>query len=602
MYTYHRMRRLKWLQMNYCRGEEKGMELRAFVESETDLPDLMESEISSMLVPIIMIIGIMAIIVIGLLIYLVRLSLAHQLVRYLSRDTDTGSERDIYAATNNLERENKLIARIKDHELQTIKMTNVLRSQEKELKCAQEEVKCKTAWSNPSIVIQLRQEIAQKDAELMIANERLGEWQTSSGNTKNTAPADRDYQQQLVQEKYETEVYYEERIALHHNEIQKYKQDIMKAEQHVVDSKNKETEACELQKQESLKHHDLVAIHGDLLIQYESLKPKYQALLDEKQALDLKLQELITDNKGIARQHEDLVGCYQASVVQNQAHGNETEQLKSQLCDLQDLYEKTLLTLRTIQQESNEASGRAVFLQMELDKVKSSADRIVKEAQDNLARETEAEAGLRQTLHDIKSACDITLEEERKATQRARQQVEDLTAHIGQLKDESEDLQSRITMTVRDSQRKHEETLVHKHTIEILECRLSRLENRDRTQDIPKRQTGNIGSIATALDQCRVQLSEKETENHDLRCKLEQCSQAPGGGVPEDGHVAKERYEKALSELDNVKRQHTENQILWARRNSELDKECQKLRVSLSNAEAENGGRRPFSRRPPNTR
>ncbi|KAE8359663.1 hypothetical protein BDV27DRAFT_135781 [Aspergillus caelatus] len=63
--------------------------------------------------------------------------------------------------------------------------------------------------------------------------------------------------------------------------------------------------------------------------------------------------------------------------------------------------------------------------------------------------------------------------------------------------------------------------------------------------------------------------------------------------------LAQEGVQKLREALSKEKRARTEENIRWGKKTRELEGECQKLRISLSNAAASTPVRRQGNRRPP---
>jgi chromosome segregation ATPase len=248
-------------------------------------------------------------------------------------------------------------------------------------------------------------------------------------------------------------------------------------------------------------------------------------------------------------------------------------------------------SLAAIQQERDDAFGLISALQYELVSTRATAETAFRESQESLAQTRAAESNLRQSMQELRHACDLTLAQERAASARAQARASELEADI-------EDLQTKVGLAMRDAQRAQERAVSAERTIRVLQTRLTRHEDaaRGALQEIPKRQIGNLGSISTALAESEVKVAQQQAEINDLRRQVEQLKlQGPSG--PTDKAV-QEDVQKLRAALDRVRRERTEDQLRWDKRTRELEEDNRKLRISLSNAEA-TSARRPGGRRPP---
>lgn len=248
-------------------------------------------------------------------------------------------------------------------------------------------------------------------------------------------------------------------------------------------------------------------------------------------------------------------------------------------------------SLAAIQRERDNAFGLISALQHELVSTRATAETAFRESQESLAQTRAAESTLRQSMQELRHTCDLTLAQERAASARAQARASELGAEV-------EDLQTKVGLAMRDAQRAQERAESAERTIGILQTRLTRHEDaaRGALQEIPKRQIGNLGSISTALAESEVKVAQQQAEINALRCQVEQFKlQGPSGPIDK---AVQEDVQKLRAALDRVRRERTEDQLRWDKRVRELEEDNRKLRVSLSNAEAASG-RRPGGRRPP---
>ncbi|PIG90306.1 integral membrane protein [Aspergillus arachidicola] len=276
-----------------------------------------------------------------------------------------------------------------------------------------------------------------------------------------------------------------------------------------------------------------------------------------------------TEHQNLVVRNNELVAQNQELTAQCQAFQAEHNRLQLQLRDSSVAI-----------QERDAALGRVILLETELVTTQSSAESVVWQAQESLAHAYKADMDLRQSMSDLQHTCDLTLAQERATADQAQKRASDLTAEVN-------DLQGKIGMAMRDAQRSHEQAAAAERTIQVLEHHLSCWEVSHSSQEIPKRPPRDVGSISTALAQSQVTASQQQTEINDLRRQLGEAKQ---GFMWPSEQVAQEGVQKLREALSNEKRAWTEDNIRWGKRMRELEDECQKLRISLSNAAASTPG------------
>ena len=247
-------------------------------------------------------------------------------------------------------------------------------------------------------------------------------------------------------------------------------------------------------------------------------------------------------------------------------------------------------SLKAAQRERDEALTQAMSLQLDLDSTTMTASITYAHSQESLSRAQQAESTLQQGMADLKSACDQILAQERAASQEARSQASGLSAEVN-------DLETKIGMAMRDAQRSHEQAANAQGTIDMLEHRLARHQavKSGSTQEIPKRQTGNTGSMATALADKEVSVAAQMAENADLKRQLEQVkkeSPAATSQQPADPAI-KEGFRKLRAALEKERRARTDDNVRWGSKTRDLESDNQKLRIALSNADAQGVNLRP---------
>ncbi|RAH57419.1 hypothetical protein BO85DRAFT_300183 [Aspergillus piperis CBS 112811] len=268
--------------------------------------------------------------------------------------------------------------------------------------------------------------------------------------------------------------------------------------------------------------------------------------------------------------------------------------------------------------DGNSAVQEALNLRVEVNAVKAVAEEKVREAE---AKATEAEQkmmeaegvanflrqadeGHRKTMKSLKDAYDKEVERyddevaaERAAAEEARKQVKGL-------QEELKEMSRQVGIASRDAQRFREQkegTEAERDKLtgvnDVLEHRLKFWENSESMQTIPKRRTGDLGSLATALDEARVEISRQQTEINDLRAKLQAQTEsaASAASAPSD-QALQDSVNRLRHAMEVEKRQRTEDQVRWGRQVQELQQENQRLRVSISSAGLGRGRGRGRSR------
>jgi capsule polysaccharide export protein KpsE/RkpR len=144
--------------------------------------------------------------------------------------------------------------------------------------------------------------------------------------------------------------------------------------------------------------------------------------------------------------NKELVAQNQEIMTKGQMLQASHDQLQLQLHD----------SLMTIKRGSDSALGHALYLQHELATAQSPAENVMKEAHESMVRSNEIEAGLRQSMSDLKHACDLTIAQERADADQARSYANEDRKQVSALRAENNDLQNRIGMAMRDAQKSSE--------------------------------------------------------------------------------------------------------------------------------------------------
>ncbi|PYH37273.1 uncharacterized protein BO87DRAFT_373705 [Aspergillus neoniger CBS 115656] len=299
--------------------------------------------------------------------------------------------------------------------------------------------------------------------------------------------------------------------------------------------------------------------------------------------------DLTGQHKNLSEQHEKLQSAFKGDDAAQEILGlrAEIESLKSAL-------------------DRNSAAQETLSLRVEVNAVKAVAEEKVREAE---AKATEAEQkmmeaegvanslrqadeGHRKTMKSLKDAYDKEVERyddevaaERAAADEARKQVKGL-------EEELKEMSRQVGIASRDAQRFREQkegTEAERDKLtgvnDVLEHRLKFWENSESMQTIPKRRTGDLGSLATALDEARVEISRQQTEINGLRAKLQAQTEsaASAASAPSD-QALQDSVDRLRHAMEVEKRQRTEDQVRWGRQVQELQQENQRLRVSISSA------------------
>lgn len=330
--------------------------------------------------------------------------------------------------------------------------------------------------------------------------------------------------------------------------------------------------------------------HQRLIDEHQKSAIQHQELLDRQQHLSINNQELaIRCNElaialGTARQERDAA-MLQLAAATDQVTDQQDQQLAIRCNEL-------LASLEIVRQERDAAMNEMINQQKEIDSVNLSADIARVEAEIAYAQSEENEARLQQSISDLKSACDLAVEQERSATEEARKIACGLEMELNHC-------HKKINTALRGAQRHHEQWVASQKTIEILERRLAKYKMLDAgsTQEVPKRKIGNPVSMSAALAEKDVIVANQLAQINDLMRQLEQAKQgAPRPAVP--GGKIQQNFNKLRAALDKERRERIEDNVRWSSKTRELEDANQKLRIFVSNAKSKSP-RRPNDRRPP---
>ncbi|KAL1998763.1 hypothetical protein VTN02DRAFT_5602 [Thermoascus thermophilus] len=238
--------------------------------------------------------------------------------------------------------------------------------------------------------------------------------------------------------------------------------------------------------------------------------------------------------------------------------------------------------MEIVKRERDEAAGRIVALQAELEATQTRANEAFAAGRNALEEAQGSEMALRQQLQSLQSSvaqrcCDIELE----ALSRARSQAAEEFAR------ERQDLERQVARALQDAERSHRRAEEADATVRLLEHRLARFEAKGSLQEIPKRHLGDLGSIQAARENSEVTIAEQLSEIASLQKQIAALKAQQG---PADERW-RAHVEKLRRDLAAEKTARTNDLLRLGRENGELRAERQKLQISLSNAEAALGRR-----------
>ncbi|OOF99018.1 hypothetical protein ASPCADRAFT_42701 [Aspergillus carbonarius ITEM 5010] len=335
--------------------------------------------------------------------------------------------------------------------------------------------------------------------------------------------------------------------------------------------------------------HERRQVETNSLRDIQSLKVELKRRTDQLASVENRLAAAEAREKAQRDQQTEmsqtLAAQYQELVVRNEELVSENQGLRISNEVLNDLYLETQTPSAIMQQERDCAFEQVISLQNELAATQTMAEDMVRDAQESVARSQQSEEILRQSMRDLKAACDSTLAQE-------RADAEATLGQISTLEEEIVLLTTRNRMATRDLQRSNERVLAAEKAKTALEQHLTK-RGVDHDEEMAEARPAELKSIATALQQSQVKISEQQTEINKLRNQLSQAAQ---GIVGPTEQVLHQKAKDLRELLDKETRQRTEDQIRWDKRTRELEEETRKLRISNSNSDAalvhRGGGRR----------
>lgn len=366
------------------------------------------------------------------------------------------------------------------------------------------------------------------------------------------------------------------------------REDLALARQELKDQRKQlsdEREGLDRWRQQLSAGQELVSGHETVVAEKQQLVDGHRSLAAEKCRLEGENQKLAEECQRFARERQQmvdeyhlLVSEYQKTLVEKQGlFVRESQELISRNGQLS-------MALESAQQERNDSFAQAMQLRQEMEAATMAANASYVDSQESLARTQHAEKTLQQFMADLKLACDQSLAHERAVARQACREADDLSGETGIL-------QMKIGLAIRDAERAQVRATEAEGTIKVLNHRLARHEAVERggTQDIPKRQTGNVKSMATALSEQEVRVAAQMAEIANLKGQLDKMKRDGPAPQPADG-AAKATLERMRAALEKERREKKEDSVRWGAKARELEESNQKLRIALSNAEARGGG------------
>lgn len=448
-----------------------------------------------------------------------------------------------------------------------------------------------------------------ENARQQVANQRkqLAEKRQKVNNQQSSEDKQLTKERRLLVEERESLAKKRQQLDSLHNQLKLERQQLAdergrQANEHQMHDEQQKKLADE-QNLSTHEHEKITAETQRLADEHQQITMERQQLVGEQQQYHknhqglVEKQRLINYHESLATEREQLADVCQKQTEQSQ-HSQEHQDLVTKHDHLanehqQFLFQSTELliqnselsnTLEATRQERDAAMEQAITLQTELDSANLNAGLAKIDFQVSLDLAQEIETNLLQSMTDHS---DQILTQERAATEQAQKRASDLA-------EDNNDFQARIGLAMRDAQRSHDQAVAAQGTIDILEHRLAKFRafGTGGTQEIPKRQAGNMGSISTALAEKEVQVASQLAEIEDLERRLAQAKEVgKGAGAPEA--EVQEGFKKLRVALDKERRERTEDNIRWGSKTRELEGEKQKLRISLSSVEASPRRRRP---------
>ncbi|PYH84986.1 hypothetical protein BO82DRAFT_389603 [Aspergillus uvarum CBS 121591] len=291
-------------------------------------------------------------------------------------------------------------------------------------------------------------------------------------------------------------------------------------------------------------------------------------------------QELLTEKLELLAQNQQIIAEYEAFRVSHEANPHQSQLLET----MQQELAAAIARNNALQEENNaiEIEGQIMVAKLEFD---------LDEAHRQLAEAQFSQVNAQQSMQEGDVAGNMSLAEARAQAEQARTQAFMKEKELAEVTEENRTLQIQVGLAMRDAQRGQERADTAERVNKVLEVRLAQWEEKARDeQTILKRPTANVGSVATALQQCQVKVSEQQTTINEFKEKLEKAKVASPAGKVEEKLRAD--FSMIKSMYDRERRARTEDQIRWSKENRELEEELRKLRIGISNATTQRPRRR----------
>ncbi|GAD94729.1 integral membrane protein [Paecilomyces variotii No. 5] len=310
-----------------------------------------------------------------------------------------------------------------------------------------------------------------------------------------------------------------------------------------------------------------------------ALRNTLQAQEEELVATERRLQE----TRDAAEKSALDIQTLAAAKIDEAASDHETLKLSY------DKMGERLRVLEYVRQERNNAAGRVIDLQRELESTKRIADEAYKQWMRAMEGAQDRERALSEHLQAVQSAFEEQCRaRQEKAVADAMCQAKASATEAFQA--EREELRLQLKKAVLDAQTGKQQAQKLKEEVENLQVDLARFGiSFGSSQSIPERKVANPssslvrGSIKTALEDRDVKIQALEHEVEELRRK-------PCEGLTDTR--LKAVADKLGKDLKAEKAARTNDQLRWHKQLQELQDENRKLRISLSTAESALGRRR----------
>ena len=306
----------------------------------------------------------------------------------------------------------------------------------------------------------------------------------------------------------------------------------------------------------------------------------------ERRQFAIDRQQYVAHCQGLATEREIFVDRVNELTAQLQLVSGNYQQAAAEYEGLRSSYDELMGSIfenSEAGQERDRAVQQLAQLQHELNATKAAAETRITELQGSLHLADRQVSDARQTMHDLKASCDVTLEQESETNE--------------ELQTEIETLEKKLCMAMRDADRSHKKAEELSDVLKVTKHRLARYEpsNEGSTQEIPVRRSATLASVSAALEETRVTVTQQSAQIVELKKQLEAANkQRETNTSPSD--EARQQIARLRRDLEGERRARTEDQVRWDRRTKELDEENRRLRISQSNNESgifnRRGGRR----------